>query len=64
LSTKTRRQKPSSSQRIPKTDHPPTQGRLAKLPQQMVTGSHLGRMIFGTVLLYKWGWRLGMTWKS
>jgi len=26
--------------------------------------AHLGGMIFGAVLLYKWGWRLGMTWKS
>jgi len=26
--------------------------------------AHLGGMIFGVVLLYKWGWRLGMTWKS
>ena len=25
--------------------------------------AHLGGMIFGAVLLYKWGWRLGMTWK-
>jgi len=26
--------------------------------------AHLGGMLFGAVLLYKWGWRLGMTWKS
>ena len=26
--------------------------------------AHLGGMIFGSVLLYKWGWRPGMTWKS
>lgn len=26
--------------------------------------AHLGGMIFGAVLLYKWGWRLGMTWKK
>ena len=26
--------------------------------------AHLGGMIFGGVLLYKWGWRMGMTWKS
>jgi len=26
--------------------------------------AHLGGMIFGAVLLYKWGWRPGMTWKS
>lgn len=25
--------------------------------------AHLGGMIFGAVLLYKWGWRPGMTWK-
>ena len=25
--------------------------------------AHLGGMIYGAVLLYKWGWRLGMTWK-
>ena len=25
--------------------------------------AHLGGMIFGAALLYKWGWRLGMTWK-
>jgi membrane associated rhomboid family serine protease len=25
--------------------------------------AHLGGMIFGAVLLYKWGWRLGMTFK-
>ena len=24
--------------------------------------AHLGGMIFGAVLLYKWGWRPGMTW--
>jgi len=26
--------------------------------------AHLGGMIFGAVLLYRWGWRPGMTWKS
>ena len=26
--------------------------------------AHLGGMIFGAVLLYKWGWRPGMTWKG
>jgi membrane associated rhomboid family serine protease len=26
--------------------------------------AHLGGMIFGAGLLYKWGWRPGMTWKS
>jgi membrane associated rhomboid family serine protease len=25
--------------------------------------AHLGGMIFGAVLLYRWGWRPGMTWK-
>ncbi len=25
--------------------------------------AHLGGMIFGAGLLYKWGWRPGMTWK-
>ena len=25
--------------------------------------AHLGGMLFGAVLLYKWGWRPGMTWK-
>jgi membrane associated rhomboid family serine protease len=25
--------------------------------------AHLGGMIFGAALLYKWGWRPGMTWK-
>ena len=25
--------------------------------------AHLGGMIFGAVLLFKWGWRPGMTWK-
>jgi membrane associated rhomboid family serine protease len=25
--------------------------------------AHLGGMIFGAVLLYKWGWRPGMTWR-
>lgn len=25
--------------------------------------AHLGGMVFGAVLLYRWGWRLGMTWK-
>jgi membrane associated rhomboid family serine protease len=25
--------------------------------------AHLGGMIFGCVLLFKWGWRPGMTWK-
>ena len=25
--------------------------------------AHLGGMIFGAVLLYKWGWRLGLPWK-
>jgi membrane associated rhomboid family serine protease len=25
--------------------------------------AHLGGMIFGAVLLYKWGWRPGITWK-
>ena len=25
--------------------------------------AHLGGMIFGALLLYKWGWRPGMTWK-
>lgn len=26
--------------------------------------AHLGGMFFGAVLLYRWGWRPGMTWKS
>jgi membrane associated rhomboid family serine protease len=26
--------------------------------------AHLGGMLFGAVLLYRWGWRPGMTWKS
>lgn len=26
--------------------------------------AHLGGMLFGAALLYKWGWRWGMTWKS
>ncbi len=26
--------------------------------------AHLGGMIFGAVLLYRWGWRPGMTWKK
>jgi membrane associated rhomboid family serine protease len=26
--------------------------------------AHLGGMFFGAGLLYKWGWRPGMTWKS
>lgn len=26
--------------------------------------AHLGGMIFGAGLLYKWGWRPGMTWKK
>jgi membrane associated rhomboid family serine protease len=25
--------------------------------------AHLGGMLFGAVLLYKWGWRPGMTWR-
>lgn len=25
--------------------------------------AHLGGMLFGAILLYKWGWRPGMTWK-
>jgi membrane associated rhomboid family serine protease len=25
--------------------------------------AHLGGMLFGALLLYKWGWRPGMTWK-
>ena len=25
--------------------------------------AHLGGMIFGALLLYRWGWRFGMTWK-
>ena len=25
--------------------------------------AHLGGMIFGAVLLFRWGWRPGMTWK-
>lgn len=25
--------------------------------------AHLGGMIFGAILLYRWGWRPGMTWK-
>lgn len=26
--------------------------------------AHLGGMIFGAVLLYRWGWRPGMTWRK
>jgi len=25
--------------------------------------AHLGGMIFGALLLYRWGWRFGMTWR-
>jgi len=25
--------------------------------------AHLGGMIFGAGLMYKWGWRPGMTWR-
>jgi membrane associated rhomboid family serine protease len=25
--------------------------------------AHLGGMVFGAILLYRWGWRPGMTWK-
>ncbi|MDX1555336.1 MAG: rhomboid family intramembrane serine protease, partial [Xanthomonadales bacterium] len=25
--------------------------------------AHLGGMLFGAILLYRWGWRPGMTWR-
>jgi membrane associated rhomboid family serine protease len=25
--------------------------------------AHLGGMLFGAALLYRWGWRPGMTWR-